>query len=198
MGALIACPGCALLDRLRIDDPVGCVPIHLFASVWGLLAVALFAEKDIVDDNLSISKEFQEFRVGIFKGGPWRFLGVQALAIVAVSVWTAIVTFLELLLVDKLVGMRVSPREELLGADNVQHGIERSCSQSVCSCGPANTADNSNGPETISCGSGRLFERLPMPWSPSHSFSSPVHCEALWKATFERQSGGLRTGNIVH
>lgn len=173
MGAFFACSGCALLDRLQIDDPVGSVPIHLFASVWGLLAVALFAEKDTVE--YTFSEDF-----GIFKGGPWRFLGVQALAIVAVSLWTAIVTFLELLLVDKLIGMRVSPREELLGADMVQHGIERSCSQSVCTCGPVNTPENSNGPETISCETERRFERLQEPWSSSDSFSSPVHHEAPW------------------
>ena len=197
VGALFACPGCALLDRLRIDYPVGCVPIHLFASVWGLLAVALFAEKDIVDDNLS--KEFQEFRVGIFKGGPWRFAGVQALAIVAVSVWTAIVTFLELLLVDKLVGMRVSPQEELLSADNVQHGIERSCSQSVCACQSVNSLINKKGPEPISCETERHFQRLPIPLSPSGSFSFPVHHRvALLDIMTERQSGGFCTGDIVH
>ena len=155
------------------------------------MAVALFAEKHTVE--YTFSEDF-----GIFKGGPWRFLGVQALAIVAVSVWTAIVTFLELLLVDKLVGMRVSPQEELLGADNVQHGIERSYSQCVCSSGPVNTPGNSNGPETISCETESRVERLQAPWSPSDSFSSPVHREAAWKTTFERQSGGLRTGNIVH
>ena len=197
VGALIACPGWSLLDRLRIDDPVGCVPIHLFASVWGLLAVGLFAEKDIVDDNLS--KEFQAFRVGIFKGGPWRFLGVQALAIVAVSVWTAIVTFLELLLVDKLVGMRVSPQEELLGADNVQHGIERGCSQPVCLCVSVNSPINQKGLETISCPSERHFQRLPTPRSPSGSFSFPVHHRVtLLDTTTERQSGGFCTGDIVH
>lgn len=33
LGALIACPGCALLERLRIDDPVGCVPTHGLAGI---------------------------------------------------------------------------------------------------------------------------------------------------------------------
>ena len=192
VGALIACPGWSLLDRLRIDDPVGCVPIHLFASVWGLLAVALFAEKDTFEN--SVSEDF-----GIFKGGPWRFLGVQALAIVAVSVWTSIVTFLELLLVDKLVGMRVSPQEELLGADNVQHGIERGCSQPVCLCVSVNSPINQKGLETISCESERHFQRLPTPRSPSGSFSFPVHHRVTLLDTMtERQSGGFCTGDIVH
>ena len=126
-------------------------------------------------------------------------MGVQALAIVAVSVWTSVVTFLELLLVDKLIGMRVSPQEELLGADNVQHGIERGCSQPVCLCVSVNSPINQKGLETISCRSERHFQRLPTPRSPSGSFSFPVHHRVTLLDTMtERQSGGFCTGDIVH
>ena len=117
IGALLACSGSALLDRLRIDDPVGCIPTHCFAGAWGLLAVALFAEKDIISKS-AFSDEY-----GILKGGPWRFLGIQMLTIVAVAAWTAATTFLELLLVNKIFGLRVSIENELLGADRVEHGI---------------------------------------------------------------------------
>ncbi|XP_068701814.1 putative ammonium transporter 3 isoform X2 [Montipora foliosa] len=117
IGALLACLGCALLNRLRIDDPVGCIPTHCFAGAWGLLAVALFAEKDIISES-AFSDEY-----GILKGGPWRFLGIQMLTIVAVAAWTAAMTFLELLLVNKIFGLRVSIENELLGADRVEHGI---------------------------------------------------------------------------
>ena len=116
IGALLACPGCALLDRLRIDDPVGCVPTHCIAGIWGLVSVAFFAEKDILEN--SFSNEF-----GIFKGGPWRFLGVQMLMVFAVGAWAAVSTFLELLLVDKVFGLRMSIEDELMGADKVEHGI---------------------------------------------------------------------------
>ena len=116
LGALLACPGGALLDRLRIDDPVGCVPTHCLAGIWGLLSVALFAEKDILENKFS-----DEF--GILKGGPWRFLGVQMLMVVSVAAWAGIATFLELLFVDKLLGLRMSVEDELLGADIVEHGI---------------------------------------------------------------------------
>ena len=117
IGALLACPGCALLERLRIDDPVGCVPTHCVAGIWGLLSVALFAEKDILENRFS-----NEF--GILKGGPWTFLGVQLLTVVAVSAWAALATFLELLLVNQLLGLRMSVEDELMGADKVEHGID--------------------------------------------------------------------------
>jgi len=114
IGALIACPGCALLERLRIDDPVGCVPTHGLAGVWGVLAVALFAEKED-----TFGSEF-----GILKGGPWWFLGVQLLMVVVLTAWAACTTFLELLLVDKVFGLRMSVEEEILGADKVEHAID--------------------------------------------------------------------------
>ncbi len=113
----MACPACALLERLRIDDPVGCVPTHGVAGIWGLVSVAFFAEKDILEKKFS-----GEF--GILKGGPWWFFGVQMLMVVSVAAWAACTTFLELLLVNKLLGLRMSVEDELMGADKVEHGIE--------------------------------------------------------------------------
>ena len=84
------------------------------AGVWGLLAVALFAEKET-----TFASEF-----GILKGGPWWFLGVQLLMVVVLTAWAACTTFLELLLVDKVFGLRMSVEEELLGADKVEHAID--------------------------------------------------------------------------
>ena len=93
------------------------MPTHGVAGIWGLLSVAFFAEKDILENKFS-----NEF--GILKGGPWRFLGVQLLTVVAVSAWAALTTFLELLLVNLLLGLRVSEEDELIGADKVEHGID--------------------------------------------------------------------------
>ncbi|XP_048589128.1 putative ammonium transporter 3 isoform X2 [Nematostella vectensis] len=117
IGALIACSGCSLLEKLKIDDPVGCVPTHAFAGIWGLIAVGLFAEKDTLEGRFSNS-------YGVFKGGPWRFLGVQLLLIVAVVSWGAVTTFLELKLIDKIFPLRVTLENELLGADDYEHGIK--------------------------------------------------------------------------
>ena len=93
------------------------MPTHGVAGIWGLLSVAFFAEKDILENTFS-----NEF--GILKGGPWRFLGVQLLTAVAVSAWAALATFVELLLVNRLLGLRVSEEDELMGADKVEHGID--------------------------------------------------------------------------
>ena len=142
IGALLACPGCALLERLRIDDPVGCVPTHCVAGIWGLLSVALFAEKDILENRFS-----NEF--GILKGGPWTFLGVQLLTVVAVSGWAALATFLELLLVNQLLGLRMSVEDELMGADKVEHGIDEHGPNSTQHCCGINAKENGHAEDAL-------------------------------------------------
>ena len=49
VGALIACLGCKATERLGIDDPVGVVPVHGLAAIWGLLAVGIFGDVDNLD-----------------------------------------------------------------------------------------------------------------------------------------------------
>lgn len=115
IGGLVACTGCTLLLKLRVDDPVGCVPTHAFASVWGLIAVGLFAEKET-------SEKFSD-DYGVFKGGRWKMLGVQVLATIAVTVWAAITTFLLLMTVNRFFDVRMSLEQELEGADKWEHGI---------------------------------------------------------------------------
>jgi Amt family ammonium transporter len=43
IAGLIVCWASALLDKLKIDDPVGAVPVHFFNGAWGVLAVGIFA-----------------------------------------------------------------------------------------------------------------------------------------------------------
>ena len=46
IGALIACLGGPLCEKLKIDDPVGVVPVHGMAAIWSLVAVGIFGEYD--------------------------------------------------------------------------------------------------------------------------------------------------------
>lgn len=153
IGALLACPCCALLDRLKIDDPVGCVPTHAVAGIWGLVAVAFFAEKDILQADF-----MGEF--GIFKGGSWRFLGVQLLVAVSISAWSALTTYLELLLVDKVVGLRMSLEDELLGADHIEHGIEYG-NPTPCCTAKVNSQGNHTGMDNTAYNAHEEIERPP-------------------------------------
>ena len=75
-----------LIERVGIDDPVGCISVHFFGGAWGMLAVAFFAEKE--------TQEGFSSQYGLFKGGKVILLGVQALATVSMIGWAVISTFL--------------------------------------------------------------------------------------------------------
>jgi ammonium transporter, Amt family len=83
-----------LLLKLRLDDPVGAVPVHLFGGVFGTLCVALFGKSSALPK------------------GRFEQLGVQAIGVVAVAVTCVAITYGLLLVLKKTIGLRVSPREE--------------------------------------------------------------------------------------
>ncbi|XP_070542959.1 putative ammonium transporter 2 [Ptychodera flava] len=118
VGALIACLGCELTAKMKIDDPMGVVPVHAMASAWAMLSVGLWIRIDKLE-NLSKYN-------GLFYGGGWYMLGIQSLAILTVSAWTLITAFLLLKALDATIGLRVPLHEELLGADLVEHNLNGS------------------------------------------------------------------------
>jgi Amt family ammonium transporter len=85
-----------LLDRLRLDDPVGAISVHLVCGVWGTLAVGLFVAE----------VAFVEQLIGV-------------LAVGALSLPTA---WVAMGLLDRSLGMRVSEDEERSGLDLEEHG----------------------------------------------------------------------------
>ena len=102
-----------LLDiKLHIDDPVGAVGVHLANGVWGTIAVGLLADPNA---PAGIS--------GLFYGGGFRLLGVQALGICAILAWTAAMMTLTFVVLKKTVGLRASAEEEIKGLDRTEHGL---------------------------------------------------------------------------
>ena len=94
-------------DRIaHIDDPVGAVSVHCVNGAWGTLAVGLFATDG-----------------GVFYGGGFARLGVQALGLVSVAAWVLVSMFIIFSLIKKLVGLRVTEQEEIDGLDSHEHGL---------------------------------------------------------------------------
>jgi Amt family ammonium transporter len=101
--------------KLHIDDPVGAVAVHGVNGVWGTLAVGLFG----IYEGGGVTK-------GLFYGGGFHQLGVQALGIIAILAWTIVTISITFYIIKKAGGLRVSTAEEIEGLDISEHGLSSS------------------------------------------------------------------------
>jgi Amt family ammonium transporter len=91
----------AFVDKIKLDDPVGAIAVHLICGVWGTLAVGIFGALAGVD-------QFTSQLIGV--------LSYAAICIVS--------SFIILFVLKKTVGIRVSEKEELEGLDGFEHGMD--------------------------------------------------------------------------
>jgi Amt family ammonium transporter len=94
-------------DRVKLDDPVGALSVHLVNGVFGTLAVGLFATDG-----------------GLFMGGGAALIVTQLKGILAVGAFTAVSSAVVWYLLKATIGIRVSPEEEREGLDTGEHGME--------------------------------------------------------------------------
>ena len=87
-------------DKIKIDDPVGAISVHLVCGIWGTLAV------------------------GIFSTNPDHSFFTQLIGVVAYGVFTVICSLVIFLLIKVTMGVRVSEEEEVRGLDISEHGME--------------------------------------------------------------------------
>jgi len=104
-----------MFDRVRIDDPVGALSVHLVNGVFGTLAVGLFAQDKITGTATGN---------GLFFGGSLKLLGAQLAAVVSVAGFVFGAALVTWLILKAVMGIRVSREEELRGLDIGEHGNE--------------------------------------------------------------------------
>lgn len=99
-GALIVF-AVSLIDKLKLDDPVGAIAVHLVCGVWGTLAVGIFG-------NLASGSQFlsQLFGVAVY------------------AIFCIVTSFIIIYTLKKTIGIRVSEKEELEGLDAHEHGMD--------------------------------------------------------------------------
>ena len=101
IAGVIIVAGVAFIDRIKLDDPVGAIAVHLICGVWGTLAVGIFG-------NLASIQQF--------------FIQLAGVSIVGgFSVLTA---FIILFILKKTIGLRVDTEEEIKGLDLTEHGMD--------------------------------------------------------------------------
>ncbi|MDR2211399.1 MAG: ammonium transporter [Spirochaetaceae bacterium] len=97
---------------LKIDDPVGAVSVHGICGVFGTLAVGIWGNAQ--DAGV----------LGLLHGGGFKQIGIQLTGIVAVGAWALITSLILFLVIKAVVGLRVSPKDELVGLDLSEHKSE--------------------------------------------------------------------------
>ncbi|HLA26974.1 MAG TPA: ammonium transporter [Syntrophales bacterium] len=104
-----------MFDKLRIDDPVGALSVHLVNGVLGTLAVGFFAQDKITGTATGN---------GLFFGGGFKLLISQSIGVVAVGVFTFLVALAVWYVIKQVMGVRVSREEEIAGLDLSEHGMK--------------------------------------------------------------------------
>ncbi|MBD3181692.1 ammonium transporter [Candidatus Poribacteria bacterium] len=113
VGGVIVVFGVIMLDKFRIDDPVGAVPVHGLNGIWGTISIGLFGRK-----NLALAND------GLFYGGGFKQLGVQFLGVISVVAFVLVTMGIIFKIIDVTVGLRVTPQEEMEGLDTGEHGLQ--------------------------------------------------------------------------
>ncbi|GIZ10174.1 ammonium transporter [Flavobacterium sp. UMI-01] len=90
----------ALVDKLRLDDPVGAVAVHLVCGIWGTLAVGIFGAMASMDQFL-----------------------IQLTGVAVIGAFCIVSSFIILIVIKKTMGLRVSKEEEIEGLDEHEHGM---------------------------------------------------------------------------
>lgn len=98
IGGAIVVYGVPLLDRFRIDDVVGAIPVHLFAGIWGTIAVVLT--------------------------NPDASLGTQIYSILVVGIFVSVASAVVWLILNTTMGIRVSQEDEIVGLDQSELGMD--------------------------------------------------------------------------
>jgi len=108
IGGAAVLVGTRLLDRLRLDDAVGAVPVHGFAGAAGVLCTALFA-----DAGWLTSKQLDR----------WHFLGIQAIGLAACVSWGWLSGSVLWWVVGRFTALRIGPAEEAVGMNYSEHKV---------------------------------------------------------------------------
>jgi Amt family ammonium transporter len=114
--------GVELLEWLRIDDPIGAVPVHGLCGIWGTLSLGLFASGQFGASG-PVSPDNSAALKGLFYGGGLPLLKAQALGSFIITISTFGVALSLMYLVNATGTLRVSKEGELYGLDLHEHGI---------------------------------------------------------------------------
>ena len=112
-GGFVIVLGERLMNIIKVDDPCGAFPVHGLCGIWGTLTVGLWGREE-----LGLANE------GLFYGGGFEQLGIQALGTFASGLFVFISMGMVFIAIRAVLGLRVDRMEEIRGLDMNEHGME--------------------------------------------------------------------------
>ncbi|MCE9546757.1 MAG: ammonium transporter [Planctomycetia bacterium] len=125
IAGVVVWAGVELLEFLRIDDPIGAVPVHGICGIWGTLSLGLFASGEYSADGSHpvVSLLSNDKLTGLFYGGGMQVLKAQAVGSGIITGATLVVGLIVMYAVKATGTLRVSEEGERYGLDLHEHGI---------------------------------------------------------------------------
>jgi len=152
--------GSRLLVRLRIDDAVDAIPVHMVGGMWGLISTGLFSNPDRMEVAFGIKEHsgwFYEWGQG---SGDFRLLGAQLIAVLFIIGWTGVTMGAYFYVLNTFGLFRISPLEEEVGMDISRH--KGSCYNDDGSAHPTDPAQFAA--VVLSAPTGNLLlQQIPLP-----------------------------------
>jgi Amt family ammonium transporter len=105
---------------LKVDDPVGAIAVHGYCGTWGLLSVGIFAVG--MGEGILGGAVYTAGAPGLLYGGVNQFI-IQVVGALASIVWAFVAGFIVFKIIDVVIGLRASQKEEVEGLDITEHGI---------------------------------------------------------------------------
>src|ERR1035437_1643114 len=122
IAGVIVVAGVELLEYLRIDDPIGAVPVHGICGIWGTLSLGLFAVGKYGATG-PIAPDNSAPLTGLFYGGGLTLLKAQCIGSAIITLSTFGVSLVLMYAVNAMGLLRVSREGEIHGLDLHEHGI---------------------------------------------------------------------------
>jgi Amt family ammonium transporter len=122
VAAVVVAYAIDLLEFVRIDDPIGAVPVHMACGIWGTLSLGLFATGQYGLPGPT-GADTSTVVQGLFYGGGLQQLIAQAIGSGAVTLATLVVAFVLMNAVKMTGTLRVSREGEMMGLDLHEHGM---------------------------------------------------------------------------
>jgi len=113
----------SLVDKLRLDDPVGAIAVHLVCGIWGTLAVGIFGFSAATNDDGKFINGAGEVVATAAEAANTLSFMPQLYGVLAYAAICLVSSFLIIFTLKKTVGIRVSEKEELEGLDRHEHGM---------------------------------------------------------------------------